>query len=175
MKDIIVVSEGSEIAYAKAFTDLLKTQIGDDIIASAKGKSIKAELYSKQVYLNSSIPKKAFKMIIGNAVVKTPDMELVYNKNGMCCYVGNQFARLIVDPHKALANYDSIFSDLEKAEKEYFTRESEYVERCGRKKSAYVEKAKSLVSKKWVNERITQAYVFLAYHFYFYILTEEVQ
>ena len=175
MKDIIVVSQGNEIAYAKAFTDLLGIYLDDDPITSSMGKSVKAVIYSKQVYLHSSIPKKTYKMIIGNAAVKTPAMELVYNNNGMSCYVGNQFAKLTVDPEKVLVNYDSVFLDLEKKENEYFEKEAEYVERCGRKKSVYVEKRRSLFSKKWIRDRVTQAYLLLAYHFYLEILTEEVQ
>ena len=170
MKEIIVVSEGSEIAYAKVFADLLKTQIDDDIIMSIKGRSVKTELYSKQVYLKSGVPPRVVNMLIGNVTVKTPDMELAYNKNGMRCYVGNQFVKLIVDPEISLANYDSIFSDLERIEKEYFEIESEYVERSGRKKTAYVEKTTSLFSRKWAAERIMQAYLFLAYYFFIYEL-----
>lgn len=111
-------------------------------------------------------------MIIGNATVKTPDMYLEYDKSGMKCYIGDQFARLIVDPETALSDYDSIFRELERIEEEFFEKESEYVKKCRRKKTAYAEKGTSLLSKKWVTERIMQAYLLLAYHFYFDMLGE---
>lgn len=167
MEQIIVITEGREIAYAKPFVDLFWTQTDKETYTSLKGETIKPELYSKQVYLSSGVPKKAFRLVVGSATVEAPDMKLVYSDKGMNCYLGNRFAKITVNAAMVSANYDSIFSQLELIEKEFFRTEAEYVMKCGLKKSAYIDRGKSLFSKRWMNDRVVQAYTYLAYHFYF--------
>ena len=167
MEEIIVITEGSEISFAKPFVDLFRTQTDKETYTSSKGKTIKPELYSKQVYLSSSVPKKASRLIIGTAAVEAPEMKLVYSDNGLNCYLGDQFAKIIVDTAKVSASYDSIFAKLEKLENEYFETEEDYVKKCGLKRSAFISPGKSFFSKKWMNDRIVQAYNCLAYHVYF--------
>ena len=175
MEEIIVISDGSEISFAKPFVDLFRTQTDKETFTSTKGRTIQPELYSKQVYLSSSAPKKAFRLIIGSATMETPQMRLVYSDTGMKCYLGNQFAKIIVDTTKASANYDSIFLKLEKIENEYFEAEAEYVKKCGMKRSTYISPGKSFFSKNWMNDRIVQAYLCLAYHFYFHEVDEYIK
>ena len=99
-------------------------------------------------------------------------MRLVYSDAGMNCYSGNQFAKIIVDKAMVSANYDYIFTKLIKIEDAFFEAEADYVKKSGLKKSTYITSEKSLFSKKWMNDRIIQAYVFLEYHFYLYELCE---
>ena len=168
MEDIIVISEGNEVTYAKQFKDLFITYVEDNTIMSLKGKINKIELYSKQVYFNSNIAKKSVKWIVGDVMVDTPPLKPLYEDLGVSCYAGDHFIKFLVDSKKAIMNYDSIFHKLEKIEEEYFHNESEYVKLSGRKKMIYINKNNSLFSKKWISERIKQAYAYLAYYYYIY-------
>ena len=175
MKEIIVISEGNEVSYAKPFIDLFRIQIDNNIYTSIKGTIINPELYSKQVYLNSIIPKESFRLIVGSATVEAPTMRKIYNSNGMNCYLGDHFAKIFVDATKIAANYDSVFSKLIQIENEYFEAEAEYVKKCELKRSTYISSDNSSFLKRRLNDRIVQAYAYLAFHFYLYDLSDFIK
>ena len=64
MTNIIVISDGDEISFAKPFIDLYKMQIDDSIIKSSKGNKVNVGLFSTQSFLHSSIAKNSIKVII---------------------------------------------------------------------------------------------------------------
>lgn len=166
MNDIIIVSEGKEIAFAKALSDLFRIQVDNQEFLSSLGRECDVELYSKQTFLHSDISKKAYKIIVGTATIDAPEMNHTYDKAGMHCYVGDQYARLFVDEKTAGLKYDSVYQELQQLEEEYFRMEPEFTKLTNKKKTQYTVPAISLFAKKNGEEFVLRAYMCLAYHFY---------
>lgn len=166
MKKIIIVSEGKEIVFAKALSDLFRIQTDTQEFLSSLGCECDVELYSKQTFLHSNILEEEYKIIVGTATIDAPKMHHTYDKNGMHCYIGNQYARLYVDEKTANLKYDSVYQELQQLEGEYFKLESEFVKLTNKKKTQYVMPVKSLFAKKNGDGLVLQAYMCLAYHFY---------
>ena len=166
MNNIVIVSDGTEIAYAKTLSDLFVIRTEDQDFFSSYGKECNVELYSKQTFLHSSVSKKALKIIIGNTTIDTPQMSAKYDKNGLHCFVGDHYARLCIDEKKALSNYELIYKELKELEKRYFEQEKEFVSLVNRKETQLAQNSKSIFSKNKSNELIVQAYLCLAYYYY---------
>lgn len=166
MNKIIIVSEGKEIAYAKALSDLFRIQIDDREFLSSLGSECDVELYSKQTYLHSNISKEAYKIIVGTVIIDASEMNHTYDKDGMHCYVGDRYARLFVDEKIAGLKYDSVYQELQQLEGEYFKLEPDFTKLTNKKKTQYVVPVKSLFAKKNDEGLVLQAYMSLAYYFY---------
>ena len=166
MNKIIIVSDGTEIAYAKTLSDLFVMRADDQEFYSSVGKDYNAEMYSTQTFLHSTVSKKALKVIVGNVAINTPQMSAKYERNGLHCLIGDQYARLYVDEKEAVANYESIYQELKTLEKKYFEQEKEYVSLINRKETQLTKPAKSLFSKNKNSGSIIQAYLCLAYYYY---------
>lgn len=166
MNNIIIVSEGKEIAFAKALSDLFRIQIDNREFLSSLGRECYVELYSKQTFLHSNISQKAYKIIVGTATIDTPEMDHTYDKDGMHCYVGDQYARLFVDEKTVDLKCDSVYQELQQLEREYFKIEKEYTELTNKKKTQNTVPVKSLFAKKNCEAVVFRAYICLAYHFY---------
>ncbi len=165
MSEIAIVSEGKEIAYAKTLADLFKSLVDDNVVLSSRGETVNVEMYSTQVFLRSSVPKKTFKVAIGSTNIKAPETKTIIDEDGVLLLVGDKYARFCVDEAVVDARYDSLFKKMSALEKEYFDLETEYVHLVNRQESKYIEPNRSLF-KKNSNSRTIQAYLYLAYHFY---------
>ncbi len=165
MSEIAIVSEGKEIAYAKTLADLFKSLVDDNVVFSSRGETVNVEMYSTQVFLRSSVPKKTFKVAIGSTNIKAPETKTIIDEDGVLLLVGDKYARFCVDEAVVDARYDSLFKKLSALEKEYFELEANYVKLVKRQESKYIESNRSLF-KKSSNIRTIQAYLYLAYHFY---------
>lgn len=169
MDDMVIVSDGNEIAYAKTILDLFKMQLNEEmVVRSSLGEKHNVELYSKAAFAHTSISSKVEKVYVGLMNPDKKQWEPVYNKYGMHIDKNENCFRVYVDSKLVDENYKLLFSELQGLEKAFFEKESEYITAIEMKKSEFVEKNKTvLFSKRIEKERNIQAYRCLSYHLYF--------
>lgn len=167
MKNIAIVSEGKDIAYAKPVLEMFKTQINDSIVYSSIGNSVNAELYSKQVFLHSSIPRDCLKVFVGSLDIGAANLSLNMCFSGLHIQQKDDSIFLNVETKLICQEYDSFFVKLNELDERFFDEELEYVEAAMRKRVEYVKNERSLFTNRSKEARTVQAYLYLAYYLYF--------
>ena len=169
MDDMVIVSDGNEIAYAKTVLNLFKTQVNEEtVVRSTLGEKCNAELYSKATFAHARVSSKIGKVYVGSMDSDIKHWKSVYDKYGMYIDTYENCFRLYVDSKLACENYKMIFSELQSVENAFFEKEIDYIKAIGMKKAEYLEDKKSvLFSRKSDKERVVQAYRCLSYHLYF--------
>lgn len=174
MEDIVIVSDGNEIAYAKTVLDLFKMQLSEEtVVRSSLGEIHNAELFSKAAFAHAGVSSKKVKVYVGLMDLNIKQWKSVYNKYGMHIDKYENCFRVYVESKLACENYKMLFCELQSLENAFFEKESEYIKAVGMKKTEFFEGNKSvLFSKKVDKERIIQAYRCLSYHLYFDYLSD---
>ena len=169
MDDMVIVSDGNEIAYAKTVLNLFKTQVNEEtVVRSTLGEKCNAELYSKATFAHARVSSKIGKVYVGSMDSDIKHWKSVYDKYGMYIDTYENCFRVYVDSKLACDNYKMVFNELKDLEKSFFEAESEYVMAAGLKKvEPYECKKSSLFSKRIDKEVIIRAYRCLSYHLYF--------
>ena len=173
MDDVVIISDGDEIAYAKTILDVFKTQIdGETFVRSTLGDIYNAELYSKAAFAHAGIPSKTKKVYVGSMDFPKKQWESVYYKYGMHLDKYENIFCVYVDSKLVGENYKYICSELQTLEKFFFEKECEYIKATGKRKTEFSVENKSLFFQKKIDrERIIQAYRYLSYHLYFEFLS----
>ena len=173
MDDLIIISDGNEIAYAKTVLDLFRTQVNEEtVVRSALGDLYNAELYSKAAFAHAGIPSKTKKVYVGSIDFSKKQWKSVYDKYGMHIDKYENSFCVYVDSKLVGENYRQIFSKLQSLENSFFEKEYKYIKAAGKKKTDFSAENKSLFFlKKTDKERIIQAYRCLSYHLYFDFLS----